>query len=130
MSLFYLIDVDFEICLERLHSAPVRIKARIFNKQCVGKSLALSYTLCMKEPQVLGSLLHITYEDAHGSNALWYAMCRKEPQAMCRKEPMVLGSFLRIMYEGPMMARRFGMLVLTKAQRQVGAVRADLVRTV
>ena len=71
---------------------PVRVKAQLFHRQCVGKCLALSYPVCMKETQTLGSLLCITYEGAQDSEALWYAMCMKYPQ--------VLGSLLYNTYEG------------------------------
>ena len=72
----------------------------------------------MKEPKVLGSLLHIMYEGAQDSDTLLYALCRKEPQ--------VLGSLLHILYVGSQDSKALWYAMCTKARRQVGAVRAGL----
>ena len=97
------------------HGAWVYESATLSYAMCRKEPAAfLHYTMFMKEPHVIGSLLHIM-------QALWYAMHKKEPQVL---------SSLLCMYYVSMRPGCFGILARTKARCQVCAMRADLGRTV
>ena len=95
--LFILGGIGLTVLAKSALMVPVRMKARLFHMQCVGKSCHFLHIVYASGTRLL---LCTTYAGAQDSKTLWYAICRKVPR---------IGSLVCKVYESSSGSRLFAM---------------------